>query len=63
MALVRATQGIPEEPTHDEENTNMRSSAHDITVNGVKILGAGQVLSLDEALSKYSVNCQRYWGF
>jgi hypothetical protein len=34
-----------------------------MTVNGVKILGAGYVLSLDEALAKYSCNTKRYTGF
>lgn len=66
VALVRATQGIPEEPIQDEENqtsqSNPRSSSHDMTVNGVRILGAGQVLTLDEALSKYSSNPKRYKG-
>lgn len=61
MALVRATQGIPEEPTHDEAPTT-RSSTHDMTVNGVKYLGAGQVLSFGEALSKYSSNPKRWRG-
>jgi hypothetical protein len=61
MALVRATQGIPEEPIQDEENPSSQGSSV-TTINGIKMLGNSQVLSFDQSL-EYSGNPERMRGF